>query len=141
MLNVTIGNIELKIVADTSVVIAVITNEQTKTKLIGLTQGYQLYAPSSITWEVGNAISAMYKRKSINEKDGSNILSEYKKMPIALIDIDVLASIKIAHHYSMYAYDAYMVQCAKEQRASLITLDKKLAQIAKQENIKTIEVN
>ncbi|WP_440993242.1 type II toxin-antitoxin system VapC family toxin [Cysteiniphilum litorale] len=131
----------LKLITDTSVIIAVITNEKTKSQLIELTMGYELYAPTSLHWEIGNAISAMYKRKSINEKDGHFILSEYKKMPIALVDIDLIKSLNIAHQHNIYAYDAYMIQCAVEHKAQLVTLDRRLSEIANKMNIRTIEVN
>jgi predicted nucleic acid-binding protein len=53
------------LVVDTSTVIAVIANEPEKPLLIAKTQGYELLAPHSLGWEVGNAFSAMIKRGRI----------------------------------------------------------------------------
>lgn len=131
----------LKLIADTSIIISVITNESTKTKLIELTQGCQLYAPISISWEIGNAISAMYKRKRLSKEEGIYIFNEYKNMSVSVVEIDLLRAIKLAMKYNIYAYDAYMIQCAKEQKATLITLDQKLGEIALHAGIKTIGVN
>ena len=131
----------MKLIADTSVIIAVITSEHTKSQLLELTSGYELYAPASIHWEIGNAISAMYKRKSISNQDGNFILSEYSKIPISTVGINIAEALRIAYSFNMYAYDAYMIQCAIEQKAELITLDKKLVEISKKMNIETIEVN
>ena len=50
-------------------------------------------------------------------------------------------ALRIAYSFNVYAYDAYMIQCAIEQKSELITLDKKLVEISKKMNIKTIEVN
>lgn len=130
----------MKIISDTSVIISVITSEKTKEVLINKTQGDELYAPMSLAWEIGNAISAMYKRKSITEHDGNYIISAFKKIPISLVDINIFKAIQLAYKYNIYAYDAYMMQCAKEQKAALITLDKKLITIAKKCHINTIEV-
>ena len=55
----------MKLIIDTSVIIAVLANEPIKKKLIKLTKGVELLAPTSVHWEIGNAFSAMLKRKRI----------------------------------------------------------------------------
>ena len=52
---------DTELVADTSTIIAVIGNEPEKPLLIAKTQGYDLIAPQSLHWEIGNAFSAMIK--------------------------------------------------------------------------------
>lgn len=39
----------------------------------------------------------------------------------------------------MYVYDAYVIQCALESNSQLITLDKRMAQIAVQLKLKILE--
>jgi len=56
----------MNLVVDTSVIIAVITNEEHKRQLINLSKGADLIAPPSLHWEIGNAFSAMFKRKRIS---------------------------------------------------------------------------
>ena len=46
---------------DTSALIAVISNEESKQDIVDLTEGYSLYAPMSVHWEIGNAFSAICK--------------------------------------------------------------------------------
>ena len=55
----------MNIVVDTSVIIAVITNEPYKASLVELARGADLLAPPSLHWEVGNAFSAMLKQQRI----------------------------------------------------------------------------
>lgn len=55
----------MKVVVDTSVIIAVIANEPEKDALIAKTKGVELLAPHSLHWKVGNAFSAMLKRQRI----------------------------------------------------------------------------
>ena len=55
----------MKIVVDTSVVIAVVAGEAEKPRLIELTKDAIIVAPPSIDWEMGNAFSAMVKRGRI----------------------------------------------------------------------------
>lgn len=67
----------MSIVVDTSVIISVITNEPGKSKLIKLTKGEDLIAPSSLHWEIGNAFSAMLKRNRINVNSAVKAISYY----------------------------------------------------------------
>jgi predicted nucleic acid-binding protein len=39
-------------------------------------------------------------------------------------------ALEISHDFGIYAYDAYMLSCALENKASLLTLDRHLAEIA-----------
>ena len=49
-------------------------------------------------------------------------------------------SVTIAAKQGLYAYDAYLVACAKDQRCSLITLDKALSKAAKEVGVAVVEV-
>jgi predicted nucleic acid-binding protein len=72
----------MKIVVDTSVVIAVITNEKHKEQLIVTTKGADLIAPSSLHWEIGNAFSAMFKRGRISLDQAKGAIKSYGDIPI-----------------------------------------------------------
>ena len=72
----------MNLVIDTSVIIAVITNEKHKKELIKLTQGANLIAPSSLHWEIGNAFSAMFKRNKISLELAMKAIDAYKQIPI-----------------------------------------------------------
>ena len=115
-------------------------NERSKPKLIKITKGNELIAPLSLHWEIGNAFSAMFKRKIINIESAKKALEYYLMIPIRLVDVNLVNSIEIANKFGIYAYDAYFLECAKQFNTPLVTLDKRLMNIAKQMNIKTIEV-
>jgi predicted nucleic acid-binding protein len=55
----------MRIVVDTSTVIAVVAGEAEKARLLELTKDATIVAPPSIDWEIGNAFSAMLKRSRI----------------------------------------------------------------------------
>ena len=57
-------------------------------------------------------------------------LRRYEQMPIRSVDIDVTQSIELAHQFSIYAYDAYVVACALNLRLPLITLDNRMIEVA-----------
>ncbi len=64
----------MKIVVDTSVIVAVIANEPEKTALIEMTRGSELVAPHSVHWEIGNAFSAMLRRKRLTSGEATRAL-------------------------------------------------------------------
>lgn len=130
----------MSLITDTSVIIAILTNEAHKSELIKLTRGKDLIAPESLHYEIGNAFSAMIKRKRINLKLAERALEQYKKIPLRLVSIDLSEAVSIAGKYGIYAYDAYFVECAIRYKSELISLDRTLIEIASKEGIKTIKV-
>ena len=130
----------MKYVVDASAIIAVIANEPEKDKLIEITEGADLLAPASIHWEIGNAFSAMLKRKRITLKQALEALEIYKEIPIRSTDVELEDTLAIVDKYEIYAYDAYLIRCAIKYDATLITLDKRLAQVAKEMNVEVVEV-
>ena len=130
----------MSIVVDTSVIIAVLTNEKNKNKLIKATRGKELTAPIALHWEIGNAFSAMLKRKRITLDLAKQAIGYYSQIPIKLQEISLSKSIEIANAFSIYAYDAYFLECARVNNASLISLDDKLVLAAKKMNLSVIEV-
>jgi predicted nucleic acid-binding protein len=54
-----------EVVIDTSALIAVLTAEPARERLIARTQGAELLAPGSVHWETGNALSALLKRRRL----------------------------------------------------------------------------
>jgi predicted nucleic acid-binding protein len=131
----------MKIVVDTSVLIAVLIGETEKQNLINLTRGTELLAPASVHWEVGNALAAMLKRKRITDDQITAVLKEYNQIPIRFIDISLATSLQIAAEYDLYAYDAYIITCARENHCSLISLDKALCKAALNAQINVLEVS
>ena len=130
----------MSVVVDTSVIIAVLTNEKSKSKLIKVTDGAELIAPKSMHWEIGNAFSAMLKRNRISLDLAKRAIEYYSLIPLKLQEISLVKAIEIANLYSIYAYDAYFLECARNNNARLITLDEKLINTAKKMNLSVIEV-
>ena len=98
----------MELVADTSTIITVIANEPEKPLLIAKTQGYDLVAPESLYWEIGNAFSAMIKRGRITLEQATAAIEIYKQIPIDLLDVDLEQALELVDKHKVYAYDAYM---------------------------------
>lgn len=130
----------MNIVVDTSAIIAVVTNEKHKRQMVEATKGAELIAPASIPWEIGNAFSAMFKRKRMNVRQAKAVLRAYDKIPIQLIDIPLGEALDLAAHLDIYAYDAYFIQCALRHKSPLLTLDRDLYRAARRAGAAVIEV-
>ncbi len=130
----------MNVVVDASVLIAVISGETERERLIKLTRGFDLIAPGSIYWEVGNAFSAMLKRKRANMDQVLMALEAFHNIPIRYVDIDLDSSLEIAAKFGIYAYDAYLIECATRYKAPVLTLDKNLTECARQLDIGVVEV-
>lgn len=130
----------MEITIDTSALIAVIGNEGSKQKIIELTAGASLLAPASVHWEIGNAFSAMFKRRVVSIDDTQKALLAYHAIPIKYVDVPLERTLHIASEFGVYAYDAYLIQCAEQTSSPLLMLDKGLARVAKQMGIALLEV-
>jgi predicted nucleic acid-binding protein len=130
----------MEIVIDASVLIAVITNEDEKEKLIQLTAGAELIAPLSVHWEIGNAFSSLLKRKRLTIKEVLAAVDIYLQIPVRFVEVELTESLELANEMSLYAYDAYLLRCAAKYRLPLITLDARLAEAARKKKIQVLEV-
>ncbi len=130
----------MDILVDTSVLIAVMTNEPTRPRLIEMTTGAQLLAPASVPWEMGNAFSAMLKRKRATLDQIQQAWDAYQLIPLRFVPIDMGHALIIAATYDIYAYDAYFIAGALQQKCALITLDGGLRQAAHHAGVTILEV-
>jgi predicted nucleic acid-binding protein len=130
----------MEIVIDTSAILAVVALEPERAELIRLTKGATLVAPSSVHWEIGNAISAMFKRKAIELDDALRIIDAYADIPIRLLDPTLRQAAGLSRQLNIYAFDAYVIACAINQRAPILSLDSVLKERAKSLKLETIEV-
>ena len=125
---------------DTSALIAVIGNEASKGRIVEITENYSLYAPVSVHWEIGNAFSAMFKRQKIDVEVAKLAVKAYQEIPVKFIDVPLEQALELSYSQKIYAYDAYLIQCAQQTSTSLLTLDKGLKTVAKNIGIQVLEV-
>jgi len=128
------------VVIDTSALIAVLTSEAERPRLIAATQRADLVAPASVHWEIGNALSALLKRRRISRDDIPLVLEAYERIPLRFLDVNLTLALEIAAEHGLYAYDAYLITCALGQRAPLLTLDKSLGRAADAAGVQVVEL-
>ena len=133
-------HVHMYITIDTSALIAVIGNEASKQSIVDLTANCSLYAPASVHWEIGNAFSSMFKSQKLDIKLAQQALTVYSGIPIKFVDVPLEATLEISKAQNIYAYDAYLIQCAQQTSTSLLTLDNGLKSVAQQVGVHVLEV-
>jgi predicted nucleic acid-binding protein len=129
----------LDIVVDASVLIAVLTGEPARDQLIARTQGADLLAPGSVHWEIGNAFSALLKRRRLKLPEVQAALASYAQIPIRFVEVELATALELADRFGLYAYDACLMACARRQRAPLLTLDARLGRAAREAGVELVE--
>lgn len=129
----------MDIVADTNVFLAVSLNEPEKDRIVRLTTGASVTAPEILPYEIGNALSAMVKRKKLTETEALVAEKAASQIPARMVSVDIQASLQIAIENNIYAYDAYFLQCARMYSLPLLTLDKRMKQVAIDIGIQVLE--
>ena len=130
----------MAIVVDTSTVIAVAGNEPIKPRLIELTRGQELLAPATLPYEIGNAISAMFKQQRATIETALALLAQYRQIPVRLLEVPMDDCVQLAATLKIYAYDAYMIQCARQTGQPLLSLDGGLCAAARRAGVNVLEV-
>jgi len=129
----------MNIIVDTNIFLTVALDEPEKSRIIKLTSNTNAVAPEILPYEVGNALTAMVKRKQITANQALSTLEIVSQIPVRLVSVDIKKALKLALEFNIYAYDAYFLQCAKALSYPLITLDKRMKQVAIDLNIKVLE--
>ena len=130
----------MDIVIDTSALLAVIIAEPERDKIVKLTSGHTLIGPGSISWEIGNAFSAILKQQRLGLVEVQQGLKIFNAIPLRFVRVDLNNAISIAYETKTYAYDAYFLDCAVRHAAPLLTLDRALKRAALKLGVKLMEV-
>ena len=129
----------MNILLDACVIMAVLLEEPEKELVLELTKNSILIAPNVIDFEIGNALSKLYRRKIITEKDVYEAFSAYKQIPLHIKTVDINNSMRIFCKFSIYAYDAYYLEMASRLNLPLLTFDSNMKIVAEELKIKILE--
>ncbi len=100
----------------------------------------ELIAPDVLPFEIGNALTAMMKKRLIDADEVTSAWDSAQKIQVELYRTDIREALSIASIFNIYAYDAYFLECASSLKLPLLTLDRRLREIARKKHIKIIEV-
>lgn len=63
-----------------------------------------------------------------------------QRIPIQYLKPDFVNAMKISKQTNIYAYDAYFLNCAIRYKAPILTLDRKLRNVAQKVKVAIVEV-
>ena len=129
----------VEIVIDTAALLAVLLEEPERQALLAATTGAVLFAPASLPWEVGNALVAAVRRRRLTAAEAEAGWTAYQTIPIRLVEVDIGRAMALATERGLYAYDAYMLELARNRGLPLLTLDAKLSDAARLAGIALVE--
>jgi len=130
----------LKTVADTNTFLAVALREPEKDRLAEVVAGHDLIAPEVLPFEIGNALTAMVRKRSLAREEVLPAWEMAAMIPVELRKVDIRAAMEIAARFNIYAYDAYFLECAARFRAPLLTLDRAMGRVAKELHLELLEL-
>ena len=130
----------MEYVVDASVLVAVLMNEPERASIIELTRDSDLVAPGCVPWEIGNALSAMLRRDRISTGVARSLFETFEQIPIRYVTVEVGNVLQICGEHGLYAYDAYYLDCAQRRHVPILSLDKRLRQVACGLGIQTQEI-
>ncbi len=126
-------------IADSNIFLAVALNEPERDRVISLTVDASALAPEILPYEIGNALSAMVKRRQLTKSEALEAEKSIGRIPVRLMSVDIHSSLQIALEQEIYAYDAYFLRCAQELSCPLLTLDRRMKQVATELGIRVLE--
>lgn len=130
----------MQITVDTSVVMAVLLREPARDDLIERTRDAELLAAPTLPWEVGNALSALLRRDRLQWAQASAALGGLTAIPLRLPEIELEDAVALANRFGIYAYDAYVIACARRYRTPLLSLDQAQNAVARDAGVTVLEV-
>lgn len=129
-----------QIVLDTSIVMALLGSEDEREGLLQALKETEWLCAESIIPEIGNAISAMFKRGRITLEQGTAMIQGFHQFRMRCLPLQLQRAVEISHQFHIYAYDAYVLECAERFQVPLLTFDARMQQIAHELGIVTHEV-
>ena len=119
----------MDILLDASALMAIILNEPNRSKVIELTENAILLSPEVISFEIGNALVSLYKKRKVTEEELMEAYRNFTLIPLRSVNVDIQKALKIACKFKIYAYDAYYLEIAYRLKLPLITFDERMKKV------------
>lgn len=90
-----------------------LASDEERDPILEAIAGYDLVCSESMMPEVGNAVSAMFKWGRITREQGIALIEGLRHLDLQQIAINLTRAIEISYGHDLYAYDAYVLECAE----------------------------
>ena len=118
-------------VADASAVAAVLFHEPEADEVESRLRGYRLSAPALLTYELANVCWKKSLRRPHERSGFRRALARLPQLGIHLTPVSASSMVTLALETDLSAYDASYLWLTLEMGAPLVTLDRKLANVAR----------
>jgi len=118
------------IVADCSVVAALVFAEDNDEQAGALLRERALHAPTLLPYELANVASKKL-RAGASLQETETALADFDEQRIELHPVPAAGALDLARRYTLSAYDAAYLWLAAELKAPLATFDRKLGEAAR----------
>ena len=78
------------------------------------------------------------KKGRLTDKEAIRAFDVSQRIPVKLVPIHIHDAMRIAVKFGIYAYDAFYLQCCLETKMPLISLDKRMCEVARSLAIKVV---
>jgi len=112
------------IVIDTSSILRMAKDDEDGEAELKAITGKALIAPESVQWETVNALTQQVYKKHITQKQAESALWFTLNMDIEYVHVNRANAMNIAIKRRIMSYDAFVLQCAIEQKLPLLTSEK-----------------
>lgn len=113
------------IVIDTSSILRIAKDDEDGEAELWAINGKTLIAPESVEWETVNALTQQVYKKHITKIQAEKALMfTILRMRINYLPVNRASAMDIAINRRIMSYDAFVLQCAIEQRLPLLTSEK-----------------
>ena len=123
-------------VIDSSALLSeILPNEETPAQIVEIFEKYNalkqsFIAPPLLSYEVTNSLRSAVLQKKITDQLSRELLSEYLRMSIILIEPHFPTVLHLAILHKLSAYDASYLALAVDHKIPLVTLDRKLSRLS-----------
>jgi predicted nucleic acid-binding protein len=123
----------VEILLDASAIMAVIADEPESEIVINCTRDAIIISPNMVSFEIANGLTKMMKKKIIDTQEKMiDLIKNFKKISIKMVEADLKKSLEIAWEYKIYAYDAFYLETAKRLNLPLLTFDGGMKRVGKE---------
>jgi predicted nucleic acid-binding protein len=129
----------MEILSDASTFLAVALNGIDRDWVIEKTSGFSIVSPEVLPYEIGNVLITVRRKGRLSDREILRAFDSSQKIPVRLVPVRVHDAMKMAIRFNVHAYDAYYLQCCIENRLSLISLDDRMCDVARNLGIKVVE--
>jgi predicted nucleic acid-binding protein len=118
-------------VIDASAAVAILFDELTREAVIEEIGDAELFAPTLLPFEVGNACMKKIKARPAELHSMLGGFAAYQDLTVQEVSVDRIGVATLAQRERLSFYDAAYLWLARELGAELVTLDEKLAKAAR----------